>query len=362
MIWWAPSNHRDDCYFCVIPNLHGFNKKYRKCIQYLSVPSAVWPTPLDKHIPVPIFKGLLEEDNCESSTGSTSSDEYEISDEEFDSSCTVPQRFNQAELSDLLRDLNLSKESSEVLVSRLKEKNLLESGTLVTYYRNQDAEFSPFFRRTRDLVCFSYPERVLFVLGVGQYNASDWRLFIDSSKQSLKCVLLHNTNEYASIPIENPTILKEKHEPSAFEKIQEVIEKINYAAHNWKICVDLKAVNFLLGLQSGCTKHPCLLCSWNSRTKHEHWVTKDWPSRQKMTVGENKVLYEPLVPCHRIIFSPLHRKLELMAQFAKEPDREVACFEYIWEAFLGVTIEKPKNGIFDGPDIRKTLKRSELYY
>ena len=81
-----------------------------------------------------------------------------------------------------------------------------------------------------------------------------------------------------------------------------------------------------------------------------------------MTVGENKVLYEPLVPCHKIIFSPLHRKLELMAQFAKEPDREVACFEYIWEAFLGVTIEKPKNGIFDGPDIRKTLKRSELYY
>ena len=155
MIWWAPSNHRDDCYFCVIPNLHGFNKKYRKCIQYLSVPSAVWPNPLDEHIPVPIFKGLLEEDNCESSTGSTSSDEYEISDEEFDSSCTVPQRFNQAELSDLLRDLNLSKESSEVIVSRLKEKNVLESGTLVTYYRNQDAEFSPFFRQTRDLVCVS---------------------------------------------------------------------------------------------------------------------------------------------------------------------------------------------------------------
>lgn len=85
----------------------------------------------------------------------------------------MPQHFNQAELNDLLRDLNLSKEPSEVLVSRLKEKNLLESGTVVTYYRNRDAEFSPFFRRTRDLVCFSYPERVLFVLGVGQYNASD---------------------------------------------------------------------------------------------------------------------------------------------------------------------------------------------
>ena len=47
-------------------------------------------------------------------------DEYEISDKEFDSSCTEPHRFSQAELSDLVRDLKLSKESSEALASRLK--------------------------------------------------------------------------------------------------------------------------------------------------------------------------------------------------------------------------------------------------
>ena len=33
------------------------------------------------------------------------------------------------------------------------------------------------------------------------YSASDWRLFIDSSKRSLKAVLLHNGNVYPSIPI-----------------------------------------------------------------------------------------------------------------------------------------------------------------
>ena len=32
MIWWARSNHHDDCYFCVVPNVHGFNKKNRKSI------------------------------------------------------------------------------------------------------------------------------------------------------------------------------------------------------------------------------------------------------------------------------------------------------------------------------------------
>ena len=53
--------------------------------------------------------------------------------EEFDSLGTEPYRFSQAELSDLVRDLNLSKESSEIHASRLKEKNLRESGILATY-------------------------------------------------------------------------------------------------------------------------------------------------------------------------------------------------------------------------------------
>ena len=35
----------------------------------------------------------------------------------------------------------------------------------------------------------------------------------DSSKRSLKCVLLHSTNKYASIPIEHLTTLKEKYDP-----------------------------------------------------------------------------------------------------------------------------------------------------
>ena len=115
MIWQAPSNHHDDCYFCVVPNAHGFDNKNRKSMQYPPLPSAIRPTPHDKHIPVPIFKGLLKEDDYDSSTGSPNSDEYEINDEEFDLSCSESQRFSQAELSYLVRDLNLSKESSEYL-------------------------------------------------------------------------------------------------------------------------------------------------------------------------------------------------------------------------------------------------------
>ena len=71
MIWRAPSNHHDDCYFCVIQNVHGFNKKNRKSIQYPSLPSAIRTTTHDEHIPVLILKGLLEDD-YESPTSSPS--------------------------------------------------------------------------------------------------------------------------------------------------------------------------------------------------------------------------------------------------------------------------------------------------
>ena len=60
-------------------------------------------------------------------------------------------------------------------------------------------------------------------LGIYHYDANSWRLFIDSSKRILKCVLLHNMNEYASIPIGHSTKPKEKYEP-----IKQVLEFIKY--------------------------------------------------------------------------------------------------------------------------------------
>ena len=48
-------------------------------------------------------------------------------------SSTIPEQFSQEELSDLMRDLNLSKNASEVLASRLKDKNSFSAGTKVTF-------------------------------------------------------------------------------------------------------------------------------------------------------------------------------------------------------------------------------------
>jgi hypothetical protein len=45
-----------------------------------------------------------------------------------------------------------------------------------------------------------------------EYKVNEWRLFIDSSKRSLKAVLLHNGNNYASLPIGHSVHLKESYE------------------------------------------------------------------------------------------------------------------------------------------------------
>ena len=51
---------------------------------------------------------------------------------------TNPKPFSQGQLNDLVRDLNLSKESSELLASCLGEHGVLDSGTKITFYRNWD--------------------------------------------------------------------------------------------------------------------------------------------------------------------------------------------------------------------------------
>jgi len=43
-----------------------------------------------------------------------------------------------------------------------------------------------------------------------QHDASEWRLFIDSSKRSFRAVLLHNGNKYASLPMGHSVHLKER--------------------------------------------------------------------------------------------------------------------------------------------------------
>jgi len=66
---------------------------------------------------------------------------------------------------------------------------------------------------------------------------------MDSSKLSLKAVLLHNGNILPSIPVGHSV-----HNES-YENMKILMVVINYDKLKWQICGDLKVIVLLLGLQ-----------------------------------------------------------------------------------------------------------------
>ena len=80
-------------------------------------------------------------------------------------------------------------------------------------------------------------------------------------------------------------------------------------------------------------------------------MKKQWPVREQLIQGDGKIINQPLVSRDCIILPPLHIKLGLMKQFVKALDKDEACFAYLNKAFLRLSSEKLKAGIFDGPQI-----------
>ena len=142
--------------------------------------------------------------------------------------------------------------------------------------------------------------------------------------------------------------------------MKKVLQMIKYNEHSWIICGDLKVLSMILGMQGGYTKFPCFLCLWDSRSKNEHWVRKEWPERNEFPVGQKNLINEPLVDSQKILIPPLHIKLGLMKQFVKALDKGGRCFRYLCSKFHGISDEKLKAGVFDGPQIRQLMRDSEF--
>ena len=155
MVWREPKNNFDDCYFCAV-STKGINRKNKKSLDYPNLESAIRPIPHCYEIPVPVFEGLLELklpgfEEDEASVLSTDSCKTTVSDVDFNLS-SLPQLFSQREIYDLTRDLNLSKNISELLASRFKEKTRLQLGTLITFYRKRYSDFLPYLTQENDIV------------------------------------------------------------------------------------------------------------------------------------------------------------------------------------------------------------------
>ena len=111
-------------------------------------------------------------------------------------------------MDDLVRDLYLSKEKAEILGSRLQQWNLLEPGTTISLFRSRNQNPAGYYASAEKICYCKDIGGLMSELGC-EHNPADWRLFIDSSKTSLKAVLLHNGNIKPSIPVGYSILRKE---------------------------------------------------------------------------------------------------------------------------------------------------------
>ena len=348
MIWREPSNHLEDCYFC-LSKIKGLTAKNRGKGHYPDVPSATRPIQHSSSLPVPMppenFNPSSASDAVQTETDSSATGESEDKN--------VPHLLTQAALNDLIRDLDLSKDKSELLASRLKQRNLLQEGVCITFARKRHSDISNFFSMKGSLCyCHDAEGLMMHMCTTEPYDPTCWRLFIDSGKDSLKAILLHNGNRLPSIPLAHGAKMPETH-----ATMNVVLSKLNYSKHQWNICGDLKVIALLLGLQLGYTKHMCFLCLWDSRADAEHYIKKDWPVRPEPTVGRYNCRCLPLVDPKKVFLPPLHLKLGLIKNFIKAMDKTKPGFKYILQKLGSIVSEaKLKEGVLNGPQIRMLVE------
>lgn len=204
-------------------------------------------------------------------------------------------------------------------------------------------------------LCYCTNVSGLFTFLGFPHNPSDRRLFIDSSKRSLKAVLLHKGNKYPSIPIAHSVHLKE-----FYDNMELLLEAVKYNLYQWSLCRDLKVIGLLMSMQAGFTKYCCFLCLWKSQAVSKHYKQKDWVSRSTFVPGEHGVQENPLVDMKKVLLPPLQIKLGLLKNFVKAMDKNGAAFQHLCTLFPALSSTNLKEDIFIGPQIWEVLKYKEF--
>ncbi|UYV70340.1 hypothetical protein LAZ67_7002571 [Cordylochernes scorpioides] len=195
----------------------GITSKSRRTVEYPDLPSAMRPVLHSDILPVP-----QPPENVIFSDDDSDRREQQWDETNFEAgSLSEPHLLTQGDLNDLVR-------------SRLKGWNLLHKGTKVCFFRKRQDEFQDFFSQENDLVYCNDVVSLMEALG-HDHDTEEWRLFIDSSKISMKAVLLHNGNKFPSVPIAHASNMKE-----TYENMKLLLKKIEYERYGWKICSDLK--------------------------------------------------------------------------------------------------------------------------
>jgi hypothetical protein len=220
------------------------------------------------------------------------------------------------------------------------------------------------------LTCFDEKNDLVFCSDINKlfeklccvHLPEDWRLFIDAGVKGLKVVLLNNKNHLPPVLIAYSDCL-----PETYQTLQLVLNSIQYNVFQWKICCDLKIVTLLLGFKKGNPSFPCYFCLFPSRNRCNHYSNIAFQQRATDSITglliinpEQSIENQPLVPAHRILVPPLHVKLGLCTQFIKLLVKQnQTAAEYLIAKFSR-SAGHAKQGILNGPQIKKLLSDQQF--
>lgn len=255
----------------------------------------------------------------------------------------TPKLFTQVEYLNMARAAGLKPEAREFIASQLKKRNLVTGEFRITVGRKRalTQEYDELYRtdvETSITYCWDIDE--LFKTFNQVHVPAEWRLFIDGSNESLKAVLLHNTNKLPSVPIAYARDVKED-----YDSMRAIIDLINYNRYQWQICCDLKVVGLLIGLKKGYASHQCFMCLWKGRDDASNYCGFGCAPRLTYQIGKESIDHLPTVNPKNVILPPLHLKLGLVRNFTKAMERDSEGFKYLLKFFeKELSPAKIKNG------------------
>ena len=122
------------------------------------------------------------------------------------------------------------------------------------------------------------------------------------------------------------------------------------------ICVDLKMVGFIFGLQSDSKMSVLLVfVGQQGKRKKKHWTRKNWPLCNELIPSSLNAPAPPSMECSKIVFPPFQIKLSIMKKFVKAFEKDGDYFRYICIKFPGISIKKLKPGVFGRPPTQKLM-------
>ena len=139
-------------------NMSGWNCHKKYSWYFIDLESARRPVPHCEEVPISVFSSLLKlvsNDDLFAETEEVNSDDSNYSDSMSDTTAEWPSKvkpFSQGQLNDLVRDLALSKEASEVLASHLSEHGILDSKNKITFYCHSNEALSDYFTKEDNFV------------------------------------------------------------------------------------------------------------------------------------------------------------------------------------------------------------------